>query len=147
MVIDGDDFYAGGTDEEWDAMTGAEKVQHVIDWRRQRSVLEDLSQGRSALWFPYDWEADTGQLSSVPMTCPPSAVVILEGAYSARPELADLFALRVLVDAPTQVRKQRLLQREGEQYRADWDARWSSAEDDYFGAVLGEDAFDLVIDT
>jgi uridine kinase len=144
-VIDGDDFYAGGSAEEWDAMNPSEKVEHCIDWRRQRAALEHLSHRRAASWLPYDWEADDGKLSSVPLTCLPGAVVILEGAYSARPELADLFALRVLLDTPPLIRRQRLLRREGEQYRAGWEARWSTAEDHYFGTVMREDAFDLVI--
>jgi uridine kinase len=144
-VIDGDDFYAGGSADEWDPMTPSEMVEHCIDWRRQRSVLEDLVRGRSASWFPYDWDVDDGRRSSVPLTCPLAAVVILEGAYSARPELADLFALRVVLDTPPLLRRQRLLRREGEQYRSDWEARWSAAEDHYFGTVMRGDAFDLVI--
>jgi uridine kinase len=54
VVIDGDDFYAGGTAEEWDAMSPAEKAVHCIDWRRQRPVLEALAKGRPATWHAYD---------------------------------------------------------------------------------------------
>ena len=76
----------------------------------------------------------------------PAAVVILEGAYSARPELSDLFALRVLLDVPRDVRRARLLQREGERYRAEWEARWGEAEDLYFEVLMPPGAFDLVLD-
>jgi para-aminobenzoate synthetase len=72
-------------------------------------------------------------------------VVLLDGAYSARPELADLFSLRVLLDADREVRRARLLQREGDTYRAEWEARWGDAEDHYFGAVMPHAAFDLVL--
>ncbi len=74
-----------------------------------------------------------------------SPVVLLEGAYSARPELHDLLDLRVLLDTPTEVRLRRLLAREGESYRADWLARWSGAEDHYFGTVMPIERFDLVL--
>ena len=76
----------------------------------------------------------------------PAAVVILDGAYSARPELADLFALRVLLDVPRPARRERLLQREGERYRAEWEARWGEAEDLYFETLLPPGSFDLVLD-
>lgn len=144
VVIDGDDFYSGGTAEAWDAMSPAEKASHCIDWRRQRPVLEKLARSEPASWRPYDWEADDGSLAG-PVTCDPAPVIILDGAYSARPELADLIHLRVLFDAPTDLRKRRLVQREGKGYRADWNRRWDDAEQWYFAEVMPPDSFDLVI--
>jgi uridine kinase len=149
-VIAGDDFYAGGTPATWDARTPVERATLCIDWRRQRKVLEALARGEVAEWFPFDWNApdwDAGDqlLSDVAMTCRPASVVILEGAYSARPELHDLLDLTVLLDTPSEIRRARLLQREGAEYRSDWEARWSSAEEHYFGQVMPPRAFDLVI--
>jgi uridine kinase len=145
IVIDGDDFYSGGTATEWDAMSPAEKVAHCIDWKRQRPVLEALSRGEPASWNRYDWEANDGRLVEHPTTVGPSPVVILEGVYSGRPELADLHDLRVLYDAPADLRRERLIQREGEGFRDEWNARWSEAEHWYFTRVMPEKAFDLVI--
>jgi uridine kinase len=145
LVIDGDDFYRGGDGATWDAMGPAEKVDLVIDWRRQRALLERLRRGEQAAWQPYDWDADDGRLAGV-TTAGPSAVVILDGAYSARPELADLFELRVLLDLARDARRERLLRREGARYRAEWEARWGEAEDLYFERLMPPDAFDLVID-
>jgi uridine kinase len=145
LVIDGDDFYRGGDDAFWGARDAAEKVDLVIDWRRQRSLLTKLGRGESVRWQPYDWEADDGRLGAA-ISAGPAAVVILDGAYSARPELADLFALRVLLDVPRPVRRQRLLQREGERYRAEWEARWGEAEDLYFETLLPPGSLDLVLD-
>jgi uridine kinase len=144
-VICGDDFYAGGTPEHWDAMKPSAKVAHCVDWRRQRSVLTDLANGRRASWLPYDWEHDDGSFSGTPLTCEPASVVILEGAYSARPELADLLDLRVLLDVPKRIRRQRLLQREADRYRAEWEDRWAAAEEHYFTHVMPPCAFDLVL--
>jgi uridine kinase len=145
VVIDGDDFYSGGAAGMWDAMSAAEKVSHCIDWRRQRAVLETLARGGAAAWHPYDWAADDGTLEQTPVICEPASVVILDGAYSARPELADLFDLRVLLDAPAGLRRERLIEREGEGYREEWNARWDEAEQWYFGNVMPPEAFDLVI--
>ena len=69
----------------------------------------------------------------------------MEGAYSARPELADLLSLRALLQLPRQVRRERLLLREGELYRAEWEARWGEAEDLYFEKLMPPESFDLVL--
>ena len=47
---------------------------------------------------------------------------------------------------PRQVRRERLLRREGERYRAEWEARWSEAEDLYFEQLMPPESFDLVLD-
>jgi uridine kinase len=144
LVIDGDDFYRGGDDAFWQARSPAEKVDLVIDWRRQRALLAKLGRGEPARWQPYDWEADDGRMGAE-VQVGPAAVVILDGAYSARPELADLFALRVLLDVPRDARRERLLRREGERYRAEWEARWGQAEDLYFEQLMPRESFDLVL--
>jgi uridine kinase len=145
LVIDGDDFYRGGDDAFWRARSAVEKVELVIDWRRQRALLSQLARGEPVTWQPYDWDADDGSLGA-DMAARPAGVVILDGAYSARPELADLYGLRVLLDVPSAVRRARLLDREGERYRAEWEARWAAAEDLYFEELMPPEAFDLVLD-
>jgi uridine kinase len=144
-VIDGDEFYAGGTEELWDAMSPAEKAAHCVDWRKQRRVLEALARAEDAQWHSYDWDAGDGRLLDRVTVCPPAPVVILEGVYSARPELADLFQLRVLYDAAPELRHLRWVNREGEGYYDDWARRWSEAEDWYFSQVMTPDRFDLVL--
>ena len=149
-VIGGDDFYAGGTAESWDQRSSAENADHVIDWRRQRRVLDDLRLRGNASWYPFDWEApdwnsDRVPLRSTPMSMTSADIVILEGAYSARPELHDVLDTRILLDTPPQQRRRQLLQREGDHHRTDWDARWSAAEVHYFGVVMPPDRFDHVL--
>jgi uridine kinase len=144
-VIDGDEFYAGGTAEQWDAMSPAEQAAHCIDWRKQRPVLEALARGEEARWHAYDWESGDGRLLEQPTICSEAPVIILEGVYSARPELADLFHLRVLYDAPAGLRRHRWVNREGEDYFDDWARRWSEAEEWYFAQVMPPDRFDLVL--
>lgn len=145
-VIEGDDFYGGGSPDYWDSLSAEKKVAHVIDWRRQRPVLERLRSGRAATWLPFDWEAFDGRLASTAMRCEPTGVVILEGAYSGRPELADLLDLRVLLDTSPAPRRARLIEREGHGVVDEWYARWSEAEEHYFGSIMPPDRFDLVLD-
>ena len=149
-VIDGDQFYAGGTAESWDRQSPSEKAARVIDWRRQRRVLQQLRDSGVAEWHPFDWEAEDWDREPVPLASQPicaraGSIVLLEGAYSCRPELHDLLDLRMLLDVPRDVRRRQLLEREGAAYRADWEARWSAAEDYYFGSVMTPGRFDLVL--
>ncbi|HEY5384249.1 MAG TPA: hypothetical protein VIJ56_03380 [Acidimicrobiales bacterium] len=73
-------------------------------------------------------------------------MVLLNGAYSARPELSDLYSRRVLLTVARDVRRQRLLRREGGRDRAEWEARWGEAEDVYFDVLMPPAVFDLVLD-
>jgi uridine kinase len=149
-VIEGDDFYGGGTAEGWDQRSAAENVDHVIDWRRQHRVIDDLRLLGSASWHPFDWDSpdwnsDRVPLRSTPVSVQSAAIVVLEGAYSARPELHDVLDIRVLLDTPPQQRRRQLLAREGDQYRSDWEARWSAAEDHYFVSIMPPGRFDYVL--
>ncbi|HET7077857.1 MAG TPA: hypothetical protein VFM49_10455 [Chloroflexia bacterium] len=145
-VVEGDDFYPGGRDAEWDARSPADKAALVIDWRRMRAeALEPLLAGRPAAWHPFDFQAGEG-LAAHTVTRDPAPVIVLDGVYSARPELADLVDLAILVEAADDsVRRQRLLAREGAPYMAAWHRRWDAAEDYYFTHVRPRSSFDRVI--
>lgn len=150
LVIEGDDFYAGGTASRWDRRTPAEKADHVIDWQRQRAVLADLRAWGTTAWFPFDWDdpywdQDPPPCADHPTVVELAPVVVLEGAYSCRPEVRDLLDVTVLLDAPEDLRRARLLAREGDDHDAAWDARWSEAEDHYFGRIVPAEGFDLVL--
>lgn len=140
-LIEGDDFYAGGTEIRTDSP--ASRATACIDWTRQRSVLETLASGRNANWRAFDWEAFDGRLCIVPTEVEPKSVVILEGAYACRPELSDLLDLRILLTAPDHLRRERLLAREGS--IGLWETQWHQAEDHYFSSIMPETAFDVVI--
>ena len=149
-VIEGDQFYAGGGAESWDRQTPVEKAARVIDWRRQRAVLEQLRVRGVAEWYPFDWQADDWdsdivRLAREPVVARARPLVLLEGAYSCRPEMHDVLDLLVLLDIPRDVRRQQLLEREGEAHRSDWESRWAVAEDHYFATVMPPERFDLVL--
>jgi uridine kinase len=151
VVVPTDDFYASDvTDAEWAARSPAERVADVIDWRRLRAeAVEPLIACRTASWHPFDFEGKrpdgTFPLATSRLTREPAAVVILDGAYSSRPELADLIDLSVLVDVPPAERYRRLVERDGQAYTDAWLDRWKAAEDHYFNAVRPPSSFDLVV--
>jgi uridine kinase len=150
-LIQSDDFFSADIpDAGWDARTPADRARDAIDWRRLRSeVLEPLLAGKTAKWHAFDFAAQRPD-GTYPMSTDfaerePAAVIVLDGAYSTRPELADLIDLSVLVDVPIAVRHDRLRAREAAAFLAGWHARWDSAETYYFTHVRPSSSFDLVV--
>jgi uridine kinase len=153
-LIQSDDFFAAEiADAEWDARSPEERARDVIDWRRLRAeALEPLRAGKLAKWHAFDFEAGvrpdgTYAMRSDYVERQPSAVIVLDGAYSTQPALADLIDLSVLIDVPIDVRHKRLAARENQDFIAAWHARWDAAEEYYFMHVRPKSAFDLVVTT
>jgi len=154
-IVESDDFFAAGiTDAEWGAMAPGERAAAAIDWRRlRREALEPLLAGTSASWHPFDFAAGTRpdgtyRLAAAVVTRRPASVIVLDGAYSARPEVSDLIDLAVLVDVPTSERHRRIALRETDTaFLAAWHARWDAAEDYYFTHIRPASSFDLVVAT
>jgi uridine kinase len=144
-VILGDDFYAGGTLQEWSQRTAKEKADQCIDWRRLRSdALLPLLAGQAATWHTFNWQTLQG-LSDATIHSDPAKIIILDGAYSSRAELAELYSLSVLVMVDEDVRRQRIEKREGSDFVREWHPVWDEAEDYYFGQVRPAELFDIVI--
>ncbi len=150
-VIPSDDFYAATiSNAAWDARTPKQRAADVIDWRRLRSeALEPLLAGQAARWHPFDFNTPrpdgTYPLSHDLIERPPADLIVLDGIYSTRAELADLIDLSVLVDVPLAVRHARLDAREAADFLAEWHARWDAAEAYYLTHVRPPSAFDLVV--
>ncbi len=143
VIVHGDDFYAAGSLDEAErgACPDHEVSAAVIDWRRLRTqALEPLARGTAARYQPYDWAVDDGRLARERWLAP-QPVIILDGVYSGRPELADLVDLAVHVDIDPGVRGARLAAREGDE--AAWVAFWERGERYYFERVRPPESFDL----
>lgn len=143
-LLDGDSFFAGGVALRSDSPE--ERARDCIDWRRQRAVLEALRAGRPASYSAFDWEAFDGSLQTEPTLVELASrqVVIVEGVYSARPELADLLDLRLLLRVPDDVRMARLLRRE--QNLTAWELQWHEAEEWYFANAALPAGFDIIVE-
>ena len=152
VIVPSDDFFAAEmTDAEWDALSPRGRAEAAIDWRRLREqALEPLLAGNVASWHPFDFAAGTRPDGSYAMashveTRMPSAVIVLEGAYSSRPEIADLIEFAVLVDLPISERHGRIAIRDDKAFADAWHTRWDAAEDYYFTEVRPPSWFDLVV--
>jgi molybdopterin-guanine dinucleotide biosynthesis protein A/uridine kinase len=146
-VLEGDDFYRHTlprlTAAQRAAMSDLAVVDAVIDWERLRDeALLPLLVGESATYQPYDWDADDGRLAP-PKTIQPADLIIVEGVYAARPELADLVDAAVYLGIDPQTRARRYAEREND---PDWVAFWDRGEAHYFAAVRPPSSFDLQLD-
>ena len=142
-VVAGDDFYRDIPEEQRWALTAAQGVEEYFDWQRLRpEVLEPLRAGRPARYRPYSW-LPGGGLDERWVTVDPTPIIVMEGVYTARPQLRDLVDLAVLVGTPAEERLRRLIVRGGGNEA--WWPRWGAAEDHYFTAICPRQSFDLVI--
>lgn len=152
-IVPCDDFFAANISAHgWDIRSPAERARDALDWARLiREAIEPLLAGHSATWFPFDFAAGTRAdgsyaLSTDVVRRDPARVIILDGAYSARPELGRFVQFSILMEAPEAVRWHRLAAREEPGFLAAWHARWDGAEDHYFTHVVPPTAFDIVVD-
>jgi molybdenum cofactor guanylyltransferase len=146
-VVEGDDFYRQTLPSlpvpEREAMSDAAVVDAVIDWERLRAeALLPLLAGQSATFQPYDWNVDDGRLAP-PKILPPAEVIIVEGVYAARPELADLVNVAVYLDVDPRVRARRYAERGND---PDWVRFWERGEAYYFRAVRPAASFLIRLD-
>ena len=154
VIVPCDDFFAASvSNTEWDRRTPEQRAAEAMDWRRlKREAIEPLRAGRPARWYAFDFPAGpradgTYPLRGIPTELASKPVVLLDGAYSARPELADVVDLSVLVEAAPLTREARLAAREAGDFLRQWHARCDLAEDYYFGHVRPPSAFDMVLQT
>jgi para-aminobenzoate synthetase len=152
MVIPLDDFFAADIpDHRWDDFTVEEKLESVFDWDRVRhQAIEPLLEGRPARWHAFDFESGLRADGTYGMQADaterePAEVILIEGAYSAAPALADLVDLAILVDVPIEEQQARLGSREDRDFLETWHRRWDPLERYYFHDVRPKGSFDLVV--
>jgi len=151
-IVPSDDFFSTKhSNADWDSRTPAARAADAIDWRRlRREALVPLLAGESASYHPFDFEAGVDArgaygLAKRLVTLRSAQVIVLEGAYSARPELSDLVELSVLLEVPRVVRYRRLADREEAAFLEAWHLRWDPAEEHYFRHVRPSSEFDVVL--
>ena len=146
-IVTSDDFYSGGNDEKWESFSPEVKADQAIDCKRLRmEALEPLLAGRPARWHPLAFTPGIGWTGwkEELVVVQPAPVILLDGIYSDRAELADIVDLRILIELPEELRRARLIAREGPDFMLRWHAIWDSAEDYYFSRMPPH-SFDLVI--
>jgi uridine kinase len=142
-IVEGDDFYRPLNESTRAALTPIEAVDLLFDWERLRDeVLAPLLRGEEARYRRYDWTAQ--RLGEHVATVEARGVVVVEGAYVARPALRGYYDLIVVVEAPREECIARQVAR-GEDELAQIE-RWRAAEDWYFERQDPKRVAALVID-
>ena len=144
-IVHGDDFYRHMPARERLLLSPQEGYHQYFDWQRLRDqVLAPLASGQPARYQRYDWPA--GQIAAGEMHhLHPCGTVLVEGVYTARPELADYYDLTILVDAPRDVCLQRLHQRGHDHGPGNWNERWRAAEEHYLAATSPATRLDMTV--
>jgi uridine kinase len=140
-VVHFDDFYRPLEDTQRRSLSAADGYEQFFDWQRLREqVLQPLRQGQPGRYERYDWP--TGQLAEW-HTVLPSGVVLVEGVYTTRPELRDLYDLTVFVETS---REECLRRARARSENTDEDIeRWRRSEDWYLANVGPADRADIVV--
>ncbi|MFD0581200.1 uridine kinase family protein [Dactylosporangium darangshiense] len=140
-IVHGDDFYRPMPEPERERLSAEEGYWRYFDWERLRDeVLAPLHAGRPARYRSYDWETgDLGPWHEIAA----GTVVVVEGVYTARPELARYYGLTAYVDTPRETCLRRVRDR-GEN-PPEWIARWRAAEDHYIRTTAPQTRADMVV--
>lgn len=107
------------------------------------AVLDPLARGQRAAYRRWDWmRSRPGRTIEVDA----ARHLVLEGCGALVPPAARYAAVRVWVEAPTPVRKERALSRDGEAYAPHWD-RWAAQEDAVYAGSRPWEGADLLLTT
>jgi uridine kinase len=138
-------------DHAWTTLPVERRLSDVFDWVRVREhAIEPLLAGKPGRWNAFDFRSGlradgTYGAQDAFTEVAPAPVVLLEGAYSASPPLADVVDLAVLVDVPVHERHRRISAREDPPFLRKWHAIWDEVESYYFDVVRLAQTFDLVV--
>ena len=140
-LVHTDDFFRSSPTPPPPTAAGGLALRDYYDWRRLRAqALEPLRARRAATFRRFDWERGRGL--DGPVTVEPNDLLLVEGVFSAAPELSDLVDRSVFVETPETERLRRLRRQVTPE---EWDADWLIAEQAYFDLVRQPSSFDLVV--
>ncbi|KAA9087366.1 hypothetical protein F6B42_07615 [Microbacterium radiodurans] len=111
-----DDVYPG-----WDGLFAGAAYAHA-------RALMPWAAGRGGTWQRWDWARD--RYSEIIDEVVPDRALVLEGSGALTSLSASLADVRVWLDAPADLRRERALARDGDVYRAHWD-RWARQEEQH----------------
>ena len=143
QIVPMDDFYQPSADQNIAADNGS-PIGSLFDWQRlEQQVLSPLSKGLPGRYQRYDWHAHAlAEWQEVPA----AGVIIVEGVYSARRELADYYSHIIWIETPAKERLRRGIARDGEKSRGRWEGVWMSAEERYVNDDSPRKRADIVVD-
>ncbi len=140
-IIHTDDFYRPLDPTYRNGLDAAGGFAEYYDWQRLAAeVLEPLRQSATARYEAYDWASNSfhGEVEAGP-----SGLIVVEGCYSARPELRRFYDACIVVQTQSTRRAQRRSSRDDRQV---WVDRWDAAERYYFERYPAADYADVIVE-
>lgn len=139
-VLHIDDFYL---EAEYQTKERLSLPGGNIDYERFLSdVLLPLKRNETFNYTAFDCKT---QSYKCPLSILPTDVTIVEGAYSCRPELAQIYDLTVFMDVEKGIQIERVLRRNGEERLKEFKERWIVFEEKYFEAFDIQSKVDIYI--
>ncbi len=125
-IVHMDDFYLPSA-QKLPRETTAQLLCANFDWQRLESqVLKMLQSNKPGHYQRYDWTADRlAEWHNVPT----GDLVIIEGIFSTRKELAEFYDFKIWIETPRDLRLERGIERDGDKARPIWENHWMPAED------------------
>lgn len=139
QVIRMDDFFL--PEDMRSAARYAEAGGNIHYERFLSDVLLPLKKGRAFTYRAYDCASAKFEHQR---SIAPTPFIIIEGSYAHHPKFAQSYDLRVFLDVSHDLRRKRLLARNGQSGFADFEARWIPLEEAYFEAFNIKENADIV---
>lgn len=128
VIVKIDDFYR--PPQLRTPLLSTKIINPNFDWDRLRtSVLEAVKENQEIRYQRYDFKA--GTLSGEIISIPSDVTIIVEGVWSLQEAFRDFYDYRIWLEAPSDVRMERGVARDGEEYRKVWEEEWIPIDDSY----------------
>lgn len=115
-----------------------------VDYERfDREVLSPLCKQEPVIYRRWDCHL---QEFAPARKIEPAPLVIVEGSYALRPDFRDRYHLRIWAEAPWEIRRQRLLNRDGPEMMKHFQSLWIPMEDRYFSTCQVKECCHFVWD-
>lgn len=142
-VVHMDDFYRPSKERK---SVNPKVIGANFDWERTRDqVLTPLIHNHFGRYQRYDWDTDKmAEWHNVSS----GGIVIIEGCFSTRSELLSFYDVRIWVDCPKHICRERVILREqeGSDNRYLWENIYRPAEEKYIEVQRPGEYADIIID-
>lgn len=105
-------------------------------------VIKPLLSGKDVVYRPYDCHTKSFK-EPVFLPYRKQKTVLIEGAYSCRPDLWDFYDLRIFLTIDQETQRQRIAARNGIEAAKQFAKRWIPLEEQYFQAYEIKERCDL----
>lgn len=141
QVIHTDDFFL-----PFEMKTSARLSQPGGNIHYERFCRETANGIESGKPFEYGvYRCSEGRIAEK-KTVVPEGIIIIEGSYSLHPSMGVDYDLRVFVEAPVEVRLERILERNGKEKLEVFKEKWIPLENKYFEHFGIKEKCDVLIE-